>query len=81
MQRYISLILGLIGCVLATGWFTFMIWNSSATDRPSEFALVLALCISGFFSGSTTPLFYELSAELIYPVKVFIKIIDININF
>jgi len=64
-----GMILGLIGCVLATGWFTFMIWNSSATDRPSEFALVLALCISGFFSGSTTPLFYELSAELIYPVK------------
>jgi hypothetical protein len=64
-----GMILGLIGFLSATAWFTIMMWNSAASNRPSEFALVLALSLSGFFSGSTTPLFYELSAELIYPVK------------
>lgn len=64
----IGIIAGLFGCLLSTAWFTVMIWGS-ASARPSEAALVLAICLSGFFSGVSTPLFYELSAEIIYPLK------------
>ena len=35
----------------------------------SETALVTALTLAGVFQGLTSPLFYELSAELIFPVK------------
>ena len=59
---------GLLGCLLSTAWFTVMVWES-ASSRPNETILVLAICLSGFFSGVTTPLFYELSAEIIYPLK------------
>ena len=64
-----GIILGLTGCLLSTGWFTVLMWGSSTSAHPPEWQLVLALCISGLFNGATTPLFYELSAELIYPIK------------
>jgi len=67
-----GIVFGLIGCLLTTLWFAVQlpcfIWGEGLIPR-TEFTLVLSLTLSGFFFGSTTPLFYELSAELIYPVK------------
>ena len=78
MDRYLKrrlkfgIIIGLIGCLLSTCWFSIQLpcflWNDGIVAR-SEFTLVLALTLAGFFQGATTPLFYELAAELIYPVK------------
>ena len=49
-----------------------VLWPESSGGPPlprSEMALVAALTLSGFFQGLTSPLFYELAAELIFPVK------------
>ena len=43
-------------------------FNQSPLPR-SEITLIAALTLSGFFQGMTSPLFYELAAELIYPIK------------
>ena len=67
-----GIIIGLFGTFLSTLYFTLQLpsdwWDNGVLPR-SEFTLILALTLAGMFQGTTTPLFYELAAEIIYPVK------------
>jgi len=69
----LGIIFGLAGCALATAWFTLQlpcfIYDDAAPLPESQATLVVSLTLAGFFQGVTSPLFYELAAELIYPVK------------
>ena len=72
----LGIVLGLLGTFITTLWFTLQLpcawWGGGEQDGVlprSEFTLVLALTLAGMFQGATSPLFYELAAELIYPVK------------
>ena len=47
-----------------------VLYGGGAPPIPrTETTLVVSVTLAGFFQGLTSPLFYELSAELIYPVK------------
>lgn len=51
--------------LISTIWFTLAISLDSFSD--SQFVLLISIIISGAFREACSPLFYELSAELIYP--------------
>jgi len=70
----LGLLVGLGGCLLSTAWFTLQLPCSLyPTERMlvprSEVSLVVAITLAGLCQGAITPLFYELAAELVYPVR------------
>ena len=54
-------------CLLSTMWFTAMVNDWVAR---SEMMLIFAISLNGIFRDACNPLFYELSAELVWPAKV-----------
>jgi len=71
-QFKIGILVGLGGCLIVMIWFTLQLPCFLYHDSPlqkSESSLVISLTLAGAFMGVTTPLFYELSAELVYPIK------------
>lgn len=69
-----GILFGLCGCVLCLVLFTLSLSsfgrNAPASLLPHSNGSLAALAASvGFFQGCATPLFYELSAELMYPAK------------
>ena len=73
-QRFRVLLLGLLCCCVASyAWFTIQLPSSLYPDTPdlvsgSEVTVIGAAILAGGFLGSTTPLFFELMAELTYPL-------------
>lgn len=61
-----TILFSLTMCLLATVWFTLLV-----TDALPKTSALLIICVTlqGVFKDATAPLFYELSAELIYPRK------------
>eukprot|EP00948_MAST-09A_sp_MAST-9A-sp1_P000026 g26.t1 len=75
-QRHLKagLLFGLVGCFLATAWFMFQLplsdtIHSTGLMPRSTGTILSAIIASGLFQGATSPLFYELAAEIIYPLK------------
>ena len=70
----LGIVVGLAGCCLSTVWFSLQlpcgfIYGDSNPLPRSKLTMILSLTLAGFFQGITSPLSYELSAELIYPIK------------
>ena len=70
----LAIVAGLIGSFACTAWFTLQLPCALYPGKPqllprSEFSLGGSLLLAGAFQGFTTPLFYELAAELLYPVS------------
>ena len=63
MKAAILISLGL--CLACTVWFAIQV----AEGVSSEAWLILCITLQGVFKDATSPLFYELSAELLYPQK------------
>merc|ERR1711871_173676 len=64
-----AMLFGLLGCGLATAWFSLqlpsVIWSADASTGggllpQSTLMLILSLSLAGFFQGVTSPMFYEL---------------------
>ena len=71
-QLKLGILVGLSGCIFATTWFLLQLPCFLYTEPPihtTEMGLIISITLAGFFQGLTSPLVYELAAELIYPVK------------
>jgi len=58
-------------CSLTFIWFTLSLPSPFANKSlipQNEISIIASITIAGLFLGSTNPLFYELSAEMTYPV-------------
>ena len=73
----LGILTGLMGTLLSVSWFTMQLPILSE-DTPPLIALpnatrastlTAASTLEGFFQGMTAPLIYELSAELLYPLR------------
>ena len=66
----LGILVGLAGACVSTLWLTLQLpaFGHLAVFGRSEATLVTAVTLAGLFQGLTAPLFYELCAELTYPV-------------
>ena len=67
----LGIMVGLMGGGLCTGWFALQLplLSFGRLLPRSTGSLIVAVTLEGFFYGLTSPLFYELGAELVYPVR------------
>ena len=68
--------MGVLGTLLSVCWFTLQLPVLSDGSAPliahtnaTQATLTTASTLEGFFQGITMPLFYELAAELLFPLR------------
>ena len=73
-RQKVLLVILTAASVICFAWFTLCLPHPPISEMnkiriPSDtFSIVLSLCAAGFFQGACGPVFFELAAELVFPV-------------